>query len=719
MKRDAQLAREHWERYVYCRDKGHLDFVAKADQCDAFLLGHQWRPEDKAALAAQRRPAMTVNKILPIVETILGEQIHNRTEVLFRPKAGARADVADALSKVWMGISQDNQLPWVRSDVFASGIVRSRGFYDVRLDFSDTMRGDVRVEALNAKNVVIDPDAEEYDPDRWADVFLSKWMSGQDIEILYGKEFAKELAARGESSYPYGYDSLERSRDSFAAGRISDAWPSDPGQRGDSARNIRIVERQYYKLTMRPHFVDLATGDTRPVPENWDDNRIGIVLEKARGLMGVVRKKTRRIRWTTTADDLVLRDEWSPYKHFTVVPYFPFFQHGRTSGTVEHLIDSQEVLNKVTSQELHVVNTTANSGWLVEEGSLVGMSVPELEARGAQTGLVVMYRRGAQSPQKILPNQVPSGLDRLAYKAEEYLKTISNVSDSMQGFDREDVAARAIAYKQQRSGVNLAKAMDNLERSDYILARNALDIVQEYYTEPRLLTIVHEDLTRGSETLEVNVPDPATGEIVNDLTLGEYDIIITSSPHRASLEDSQFEQALSMRREGINIPDSVLIENSRLLRRSEILKEMSSAQSTPEAQHAAELRMRGMEAEVAKTEAEAQRILADARRKNEDAGLKAIDATTRERDKRVEQGIALEKQRAELLKSAADLEARQREAEARQGELFERQARERTMASRKAEAELARSIREEGDAKAPPGEMYEQEEQDGRSRRGV
>ena len=45
------------------------------------------------------------------------------------------------------------------------------------------------------------------------------------------------------------------------------------------------------------------------------------------------------------------------------------------------MISPQEQLNKISSQELHIVNTTANSGWVVESGSLSNMTEEELEER--------------------------------------------------------------------------------------------------------------------------------------------------------------------------------------------------------------------------------------------------------------------------------------------------------------------------------------------------
>ena len=607
------LASEQWTRFQYCRDRGHLEFINKADKCEKFFAGDQWLQADLNALQLQRRPALTINKIISTLGTLFGEQIYNCSETISRPASGATAETAEALTKVFKQISQNNQLPWARSELFADGVIRSRGFLDIRLDFTDSMQGEVRIENLNSKNVVIDPDAEEYDPDRWMDCFITKWVTPQDIAVLYSEDDAEYLKIKDGSSFPYGYDSIERVRDRFG-GVLPLAGYYGVHEPHGIRRNVRLLERQYRRLDKQLHFVDVTSGDMRAIPQDWDRNRIAQVVEKARGRVSVTKKLVKRIRWTVTADNVVLHDDWSPYKHFTPVPYFPYFRYGRTIGLVENLLGPQELLNKTSSQELHVVNTTANSGWKLKAGALKNMSIEELEQKGATTGLVLELDDVAAA-EKIQPNATPQGLDRLSYKAEEHIKTISNISDSMQGFDREDVAAKAIQAKQSRGSINMTKVMDNLERSDFLVARNVLDIVQEYYTEPRLLHITHDDLLQQPETLEVNTYDEALNEITNDLTIGEYSIIITSQPFRATLEDSQFEQGMAMREAGIQLPDDILIENSRLQRKSEIVKRLQAAQNSPEAQQKAQLEMRNMEAAVAVAEAEAQQKAADAQLK--------------------------------------------------------------------------------------------------------
>lgn len=609
---DAELSTNTWVRFQQARDSGHDHYVQKADMCEAFVRGDQWRVEDKARLDAVQRPALTINKILSTVSNVLGEQINNRAEISFRPASGALPETADALNKVFKHISSANQLDWLRSDAFADGIITSRGFLDARINYDDSMQGTVKITVRNPKNVIPDPDADEYDPDTWSDVMESKWLTADDIAVLYNEDDADVLRNRGGSYFLHGYDSMDVHRDRF--GQQNLPLFADNQDLSPVLRNVRVIERQHRMLDRQKHFVARETGEMRAIPLDFDRNRIAWFVEKFG--FAITTKLVRRIRWTVIADNIRLHDDWSPYKHFTIIPFFPHFRHGHTIGLVENLLGPQELLNKTTSQELHVVNTTANSGWKVKTGAIANMTNEELEQKGAQTGLVIEISGGASMDdvERITPNTVPQGLDRLSFKAEESIKTISGVSDSAQGFDREDVAAKAIQAKQKAGSTNLAKPLDSLTRTDFILARNILDLVQEFYTEPRILTITKDAVTGETEEVGINQPN-AAGEIVNDLTLGEYGVVVTSVPHRETLEDSQFDQAVALKQLGVQIDDSVLIGASRLQDKAEILKKMADAANSAQAQ----LQQRSAQAEVAKIEAETAQ-------KHADAGLKQAKA---------------------------------------------------------------------------------------------
>ena len=607
---DEITSNQLW-RFRLAVERGHRDFLDIAQKCDDFLMGKQWDTRDVDALRAAGRPYLTINKILPTLSNIFGAQIQNRTEVVFRPTGlGADATTAEALTKVWTHIAQENDLPWVRSEVFVDGCVRGRGFFDVRLDFTDNVHGAVKIANVNSKNVIIDPDADQYDPKTWSEVMVSRWMTVDDISMLYGKKNANLLRDNAGGLFSLGFDQVDLFRERFAGqGPLltnSYIGQVDFKDGGDTRRNLRVIERQYRKLARAKHFIDTSSGDMFLIPESWDDDRIAAQIAQSQVPLQVFEKITKRVRWTVTAANVVLHDAWSPYNNnFTIVPYFPIFRHGRPLGLVENLLSPQELLNKTSSQSLHVVNGVANSGYVVKAGALVNMTTAQLAEKGSQTGLVIETVNGPSDIDKIKPNQTPTGLDRLSYQADENIKNISGVSDAMRGDVREDVAAKAILAQQQTGQTNLVMVNDNLARTDKILARVVLDIVQTYYTEPRLLHITHDDITNTQEQVGVNQQQP-DGTVLNDLTLGRYDVSVATMPARQTMEDTAFEQVLAMRKEGIQIPDIELIRNSRLPNRAELIKQMQ--QPDPTAQQKSQLDMELLQAQIAELQAKAQSL---------------------------------------------------------------------------------------------------------------
>lgn len=610
MPSEFEIAREQWARYVYARDTGHREFVAKAHRCDDFFVGMQWDPAVVAELAASRRPALTINKMLITLSSVFGEQIDLRSETAFRPRFGAPAQNADILTKTFRFIGDQNQLNWKRSEVFADGCVTSRGFYDIRLTFKENTAGEVTIDSVNPKMVIPDPDASKYDPDEWNDVIVTSWVTPDDITLMFDKsEAAERLSHRTDSHWDFGYDSLDIGNDRFG-GRL--LGRSEMGEGTDAVhRSIRLIDRQHRVMTKMKYLVDPKTGDKMRIPDQWGREEIAYAVQTA-GLI-VVSELGKRVRWTVTAEEMVMHDEWSPFERFSIVPYFPHFRHGRTVGIVETLIDPQELLNKTLSQELHVVNTMANSGWKYRSGALVNMTPDELESQGAKTGLVLEVNGDPDKDVvKILPNSIPQGLERLSFKAENYIKTVSGRGDSQLGLDRADVSGRAIGEKKESSDVNIRVVLDSLERSDWFMARSILDIIQKFYTDARIMHVTRGEVTGEYDEVKINVPDPQTGEILNDLTLGTYDVSITSQSAKRTLEETEFAQALGLREIGILIPDRFMLMNSNLREKEKIIKQMEEEAKSPEAIAKAKAEMMTIQLQVANLKADASKSEAEA-----------------------------------------------------------------------------------------------------------
>ena len=611
-----EIAQQNWDRYTRAKDAGHDDYIAMAERCNDFYMGAQWSEEDLKALKETNRPALTINQILPTINTILGEQANKRADIRFLPKNNSSQETAEVLTKLCIQVQDSNNFDAVESQVFSDGIIEERGYYDIRMDFSENVQGDISITSIDPRTVVLDPDAREYDPDTWSDVTTTRWMTLNQVETTYGKDKRVEIQSKSIHTSSFGINSAEFvEQENF--GDVTDIDGDDyedaHDKSGRKLGKVRVIDRQYKKISKTRMFVDMETGSTRPVPSNWAEEKVQTV--RTAGKLQITSKFKERIRWTVTADTCVLHDEWSPYDFFTIVPYFPYFRRGKPFGVIRNLLSPQEQYNKVKSQELHIVNSTANSGYTVEQGSLTNMTVDDLSDRGAETGLVVEHAPGTQPPAKIQANQIPTGLDRIGAKSADDIKSISGISDAMLGTESAESSGRALENKLSRGMIQVQVPFDNLNRTRGIVAKHILTLIKTFYTDQRIITVVDPVAPDQQQQIVINQPDPVSGEIVNNVALGDYSITVTSVPSRATFNDTQFVEALNLRNAGIQIPDWVAVQYSTLENKAELtqmIKKMTGmAEPTEEEQKAAQqqqqlqqqmqqLQMQEMQGKIAK-----------------------------------------------------------------------------------------------------------------------
>jgi hypothetical protein len=257
---------------------------------------------------------------------------------------------------------------------------------------------------------------------------------------------------------------------------------------------------------------------------------------------------------------------------------------------------------------------------MIEAGSLVGLSADDLEEHGAETGLVLEYQRGTTPPAKIQPNTIPTGLDRIGQKAADNIKSISGINDSMLGTDSAEVSGVAIQAKQNRGVIMIQVPLDNLKKTRQILAEKILNLVQSFYTEQRIIQVTNEDdPLKPREPMVINEQTPE-GKIINDLTLGEYDVIVATAPARDSFDEIQFAEAINLRNVGVQIPDDAVVEYSHLARKGELAKRIRvlTGQEPPTPEQAEmqqqhhQWEMESIQLEIAKLEAEVRKLQSEA-----------------------------------------------------------------------------------------------------------
>lgn len=661
------VAQANWDAYVRARDAGHKDYVALAEKCDKFYRGggEQWDEADRQKLESEGRPALEINLVLSTVNAMLGEHSSQRGEIIYKPRVDASEDTAAALTQWAMLVQDENAYEHKEHTIFADGLIQDRGYFDVRMNWDKNVLGEIEIGTDEPTQVLLDPEAQEYDPKTWNEVTVTRWMSLDHIETQYGKEHRKEVEARvlgGVSAF--GVDSLKFDAQPQTFGDLDTATGDTGTLAKGQVKMARVLERQWYKLGWQSFFIDNVSGDQRAIEDDMDPERAQFIAEQL-GL-SIARRLTRRVRWTVTVDDYVIHDDWSPYRTFTIIPFFPYFRRGRPFGVVRNLLSPQEQLNKIESQKLHVINTTANSGWIVEAGSLQNMTTEELEARGAETGLVLVFRSGKTPPAKIPPNQIPTGLDKAAADSAMHIKVISGVSDAMLGSESPEVSGVAMDVKLRRGMTQLQVPFTNLAYTRKLLGEKLLELLQDFYTEERVAYVVDlKDPQQRDVAVPINQPQE-DGSILNDVTVGTFRVVVSTAPPRDNFMETQFAEALSMREVGVMIPDDVIIENSHLARKNEIADRVRQMQGmgdpTPEQiqmqQMQMELMMRMAMAELGELEAKTANLQSQAILNQAKAGQVASDTEASMQELQATMMLEVQKLKQKWAEKLLDLQSK-------------------------------------------------------------
>jgi hypothetical protein len=574
---DYAIVSRNWDRFNYGKDRGHFTYIEKARECENFYLGAgmQWSDEDLAYLKLIGRPAMEQNFIFPAVNTAKGLQLNSRVDIAFRPsKDGASEDTAEVLGKVVMQVCDDVKYKWHETQAFDDGIIQRRGFIEVKMDFNSNVFGDISCEAINPLHVIPDPDASSYDPKDWADVIVLRWLTIDEIESLYGRKKADEVNDTIGSTTRSDVDMDLEDIEGFAQ-EGSVATMSETATDERHVKRVLVIDRQSRHMEMQQAYIYLSGDIITAIGMSKEQEAAAVAAGAVKA-----RRFLQRIRWTVTTADVLLHDKWSPYRTYTIIPYFPYFRRGRTRGMVDNCISPQIAVNKLQSATVHILNGTANSGWIIDQGALVNMTPAQLKDWGSQTGLVIEKVKGS-IVEKIQPNRLPEGHDRLLERNELAIKSISGISDALQGLNSKEVSGVALNTKQYMGQTQMGGPLDNLARSRHLVSCKFLELIQDFYTAKRVIMITDtSDIANIRSTpLVINDVDEL-GNVINDLTIGEYSVVVTDQPTQATFQDNQFQQAMEMRKQGIGIPDPAIIEMSSLTKKHQIAKAMSEQTPT-------------------------------------------------------------------------------------------------------------------------------------------
>ena len=622
--REALFKRlRHW----FMLDKRHSeDWRRDAENSFDFVAGRQWSAEDLAKLREQMRPAVAFNRIAPVIQAVSGTEVSNRQEVRYLPREQGDAAPDEMLTATAKWFRDECNGEDEESDAFYDMLVCGMGWTETRMDFEQDQDGAPLLERCDPLEMFWDSASQRRNIEDARRVWRVKKVSLDEAKSLVGQYDAdddEDFDASWANFYDTGDKNETRQEARFYR-------PTKEGERDTPDDLITLVECQWWERET----VYAVAGEMGV--EFMSQEEYDTALERSEQLgmeAPKVAKQTRRKYFRAWLGATVLADpDESPFgDHFSynAITGYRDRNKGTFFGLVKSMLDPQQWANKWLSQTMHILNTSAKGGALVEKGAFEDER--EAEKNWSSPSNFVYMKQGAlSSPNgpKITPKpaaQMPQGYPDLMQFALQSIRDASGVNLELLGAqDREQPGILEAQRKKQALSI-LATLFDSMRRYRKNQGRLMLWLIQNHVSDGRLVRINGEGSARYIPF--IRKPDYVT-----------YDVVVDdapSSPQQKEITWMVFSSMApmfgrQMPPELINsmldyapIPESAVGKIKQALAQAQ----QSAAQQAQQAQQA---QVAGMQAKISETQSRAALNHVKAMREGAQADMEATQAQVME-----------------------------------------------------------------------------------------
>ena len=542
----------------------------------------QWDAKDIALLNVGGRPHLTINMILPTINLLTGYERQNRQEVKVYPKKGGIRLISQIFTEVAKHAEDVSNGAYERSMVFLDGVVAIKGWINLDVSYEDDpYNGDLIIERVDPFDIVEDPGCKSYDLNKGAKYIVrSYWADKELIKLTYPKT-RKDIEKQK-------FDNLDKRDVRHLPGRVL-----NPDQ--FQARIRETWWKSYERATYLIHKVSMerkrvAKNKIPLMKHMLEVDRRQAEEEGRTTVFAVAEAVVSVLHCDTTFGQVIVEEIERPFGEMTKFPlqrFVPYWVNGTCFSPVSNLRSPQDEKNKRRSQSLHLVNTSANSGWFNKRKG--GADRDELGEVGSKPGIVIDY--DATKPDKIVPTPLSHAHITLEQMAGQDIKEISSVNANLLGLGQPEDSGILDRQRQTQGLIGSEVVFDNYKLTQQIYAETLIDLIR------------HSNVYSGQEIVALADEKKIEAEIdqivqaMKSIKIGKYGVTILQSPSNPTIRFANFEILMEIARlyEGM-IPPDILLDSSDVPRKEELVERLK--QSMEEQKKLAERQMQIEEAKA-------------------------------------------------------------------------------------------------------------------------
>lgn len=572
--------------YIESTAKTYSKWLKESKRELNFTLHDQWRKEDRDAVEREGRPALTFDKVSPIIRLISGYQRQNRQDIKVVGVEGGDDFVAEIMTLLIKNIMTRSYGEYKVSNMFLSGIRTSRGWIEPELDHTDDpVNGIIKLRNDLYYEVFPDPDYTEYDMSD-AEFLLKRMKITKAKMINLFPEKEKLISRLRQVASPF--DEITVTQENPDTGNYREVG-GEPKPSPSERRSLHdLVITWYKKYEKKLYLMDLVSGSVKDVTDQkltGRDRKNMLAVINRNGPQLAFLQQRVGVPWIaiSTGGELFsdnISPLWPHVKTFPLVPYVAAFTpEARTpekifQGLVKVLIDPQMEINKRRSQ---LLNFLGNAPWVGDEKALSAEGWDALEKNASSPRLVLKKRQGFE-----LRREAPviNGQEYLALVREgsDTLKESSGVNTDLLGIEnKQTVSGKALGIRQQAGMMVIQDVFDNLRYSRHILGRLLVGMILNSYTPEKVVRVCGERQPVYDEVGNIvdekgKITYQEAEQVLKNFGMLKYDLAMDESQMSPVMRMAVMDELLNMRKEGIPIPADLVIDASSLPNRDEVKK---------------------------------------------------------------------------------------------------------------------------------------------------
>lgn len=429
--------------------RAQASFREDAEEEYNFVDGHQWSDVEKSEMEANQRIPIVFNRCATVIASVAGSEVNNRTEVRFIPREIGDVKPNEILTAGAEWFRDQAMAEDEESEAFRDLLICGLGWTETKLDFDADPEGAPTIERVDPLEMMWDCHAHRRG--------LSDASRAARIHRMTLDE-ARDMFP-GFQDTDLDADWLDKTEDSDTEWNvIGDEYTDDNDTVNKSRDTVTIIQVQWRERVRTVEYVEPTTGQREEIGQEEFDRVQKMVP------MHIPHRRINKRVWKQAflGKDILKENQPDPDEcTFQAMTGHWDRKDKRFYGLLRQMKDPQKFANKWLSQTLHIINSNAKGGVMVETGAVDDPAAFE-ESWAAADSVSWLQNGGMDRIREKSGAQMPAALMQLTEFAISSIRDVSGVSLELMGM-REANQPGVLEYQRRQSAMTtLAGLFDSL-----------------------------------------------------------------------------------------------------------------------------------------------------------------------------------------------------------------------------------------------------------------